>query len=162
MIIYGQKTMDNVVSVHGQSKCQLLALWQSERAKSWTVFLASSSWSLSTKVDSADVFCQAGFLVPDLGRANASQSDCQLVELVCWRIFVFHRTKSTSTSVSGTESGAEQCQAAWKPAWASSSLFLVLAVVFCLPLPLLLPLSLHSELLNWSDLQSIIAKEKFL
>lgn len=28
MIIYGQKTMDNVVSVHGQSKCQLLALSQ--------------------------------------------------------------------------------------------------------------------------------------
>lgn len=73
MIIYGQKTMDNVVSVHGQSKCQLLALWQSERAKSWTVFLASSSWSLSTKVDSADVFCQAGFLVPDLGRASTAQ-----------------------------------------------------------------------------------------
>lgn len=73
MIIYGQKTMDNVVSVHGQNKCQLLALWQSERAKSWTVFLASSSWSLSTKVDSADVFCQAGFLVPDLGRASTAQ-----------------------------------------------------------------------------------------
>lgn len=62
--------MDNVVPVHGQSKCQLLALWQSERAKSWTVFLA---WSLSTKVDSADVFCQAGFLVPDLGRASTAQ-----------------------------------------------------------------------------------------
>lgn len=62
--------MDNVVLVHGQSKCQLLALWQSERAKSRTVFLATSPLS---KVDSADVFCQAGFLVTDLGRSSTAQ-----------------------------------------------------------------------------------------